>query len=174
MKEAVLEKKGKLGFVNGSVFVVLHPDTFSIKDQLKEEGAKFHSNIGWYFSAKPENYETVEITEEEALEIEGFSVEVKNVKHLIPARFSKSEFQGNIGDKITIEVTLKRSHTFESQFGIKYIYILQDNNGNLYKWSTTKYLDFNYGDKFIISGTVKDHSEFRGEKQTELTRCKVQ
>ena len=33
--------------------------------------------------------------------------------------------------------------------------------------------DVNTGDKVILKGTIKEHNEYRGYKQTVLTRCKV-
>lgn len=45
-------------------------------------------------------------------------------------------------------------------------------DGNILIWKTGKW----FGDDFdvtTITGTVKAHNEFRGVKQTELTRCKL-
>ena len=45
-------------------------------------------------------------------------------------------------------------------------------DGNVYTWKTGKYIDDTV-DEMSITGTVKAHTEFRGIKQTELTRCRV-
>ena len=41
-------------------------------------------------------------------------------------------------------------------------------------WKTQKGIDGEVCDLFKVKGTVKEHSEYRGEKQTTLTRCKVE
>lgn len=83
----------------------------------------------------------------------------------------KSEYQGNIGDRINIEVSDMRVVTgWNTQFGYTYIYKITDNNGNIYTWKTQK---GNIEDVVTIKGTVKAHNEYRGIKQTELTRCKI-
>lgn len=43
--------------------------------------------------------------------------------------------------------------------------------GDTVVWKTSKCLYVE--DVTEITGTVKEHGEYRGEKQTELTRCKV-
>ena len=35
------------------------------------------------------------------------------------------------------------------------------------------WLEQNKGDEVTLNGTIKAHSEYKGIKQTELTRCKV-
>ena len=45
-----------------------------------------------------------------------------------------------------------------------------DKDGNV---TYTRLESINKGDKFTITGSVKEVSEYKGEKQTVLTRCKV-
>lgn len=92
------------------------------------------------------------------------------------AKRIKTEYFGEIGkrykDKIIQNITLITS--WESQWGYIYIYkiILEDNSILTWKTSHGLYLDRNEEfDK--ISFTVKEHKEYRGEKQTEITRCNV-
>jgi len=93
---------------------------------------------------------------------------------------SKSNFVGNIGDKIAVEVSILKSISYESVYGGGFFHIFMDADGNVFKWNTKKYLrdkdcgykDLEQGDKIFISGTIKDHDEYRGEKQTVITRCK--
>ena len=62
--------------------------------------------------------------------------------------------------------------SWETDFGITRIYKLIGADGNVYTWKTGKYLD-DTTNEMSITGTVKAHTEFRGIKQTELTRCRV-
>ena len=60
---------------------------------------------------------------------------------------------------------------WETQWGMTYMFKIIDDEGNVFTWKTSNYPEF---EKFnTLKGTVKAHSEFRNEKQTELTRCKV-
>lgn len=86
---------------------------------------------------------------------------------------SKSEFVGTIKERIVIEnVSIKCVARYETDYGVTKVYRMVDEIGNIYVWKSGNYIED--AEKITIKGTVKAHSEFRGEKQTELTRCKVQ
>lgn len=103
----------------------------------------------------------------------------------------RKENKMKIKDRITLEVTLKCKYKYEKsyQWQTHYhtIFIMEDAEGQQYKWDTTGYLaaepiiddegtvDYqvpDVGDKFILKGTVKDFSEYKGTPQVVLTRCK--
>lgn len=46
-----------------------------------------------------------------------------------------------------------------------------DKNGNVLVWKTG-YQDMEEGKFYTVTGTIKEHNEYSGEKQTVLTRCK--
>ena len=80
---------------------------------------------------------------------------------------STSTFIGNIKDKITVEIKDIR-RLFTNDFGYD-IYRVLGTDDNVYIISTTIY-SLNPGD--IITGTIKGHKEYKGEKQTMLNRIK--
>lgn len=86
-----------------------------------------------------------------------------------------SEYYGTVGDKVTLtEVRSVRLVTsYETVYGLTYIFQIIDSCGNVFIWRTSKYIDT---DKALakIAGTIKSHEEYRGIKQTELTRCKFE
>ena len=90
-----------------------------------------------------------------------------------------SQHVGQVGDKVEIKGLYVRSGSWEqksfSGYGTDtmYIHTFKDTDGNVFTWKTQKYLDLNYGEPVIVKGTIKNHSEYKDEKQTELTRCKV-
>jgi hypothetical protein len=48
------------------------------------------------------------------------------------------------------------------------------NEENILSWFTSSNIsDLEVGKEYWLSATVKEHSEYKGEKQTILTRCKV-
>jgi hypothetical protein len=91
------------------------------------------------------------------------------------------EYVGSIGD--TIETTVKLISIYQSEFcysaynsNTTYIYTFIDSQANIYTWSTSKQLKEEgvfKGYELKIKGKIKDHKEYRGQKQTVLTRCKV-
>lgn len=84
-----------------------------------------------------------------------------------------SEYIGGIGDRVTINVkSIKCVTSWETDYGVTYVYKITDTNGNVYTWKTGKYIDDTDNEMTII-GTVKAHTEFRCVKQTELTRCRI-
>lgn len=104
-----------------------------------------------------------------------------------------SQYVGEIGQRITINVELVKTAEYEQRSFTGYgttwvtVYTLKDENGNKYVWKTTgggldheiktphgiQYAPIEDGEIITIKGTVKEHSEYRGEKQTVLTRCKL-
>ena len=86
------------------------------------------------------------------------------------AENSKSEFFGNVGDKIDLELIYDKTFCFEDGGAIHFFH---DSNENVFKWSTEKSIDCEVGDKVNISGRIKAHQEYKGIKQTSITRCKI-
>lgn len=84
-----------------------------------------------------------------------------------------SNFVGDIGKRLEIELTYKKHFSYETKWGITKIYLFEDAQGNIYKWSTTNYIEKEEGENLKLKGTIKAHDEYNGEKQTVLTRCKV-
>lgn len=80
-----------------------------------------------------------------------------------------SEYVGNVGDKVVIKAIPQCVYTSYNDFGNVYLYkFIVD--GNVFTWRTSRGL----GDcEYELKGTIKNHTEYNGIKQTELTRCRV-
>ena len=183
---------GKLGLAaDGSAWVVMG-NTYERKNELKEAGARFHPSIGWYFSEQMENFECCHFV------ISDFGEQNEFGRWNIPENYwegrchladkiakaqeeyvsgkSCSDFVGEIGDKISIEVTVDRVTGYETQWGFTSVYIMVDADGNIFVWktSTDALDDADKGSHVKLNGKIKDHSEYKGIKQNILTRCKVE
>ena len=80
---------------------------------------------------------------------------------------------GQIGSKVSENIKEWKCLTaWDTQWGTTFLYEFTTEDGNILIWKTSKWLDDEKEFK-TVSGTVKAHNEFRGVKQTELTRCKV-
>lgn len=88
-----------------------------------------------------------------------------------------SEWQGEVGEKKLF--TLKCDSVFyqENCYGRRAtttaIYRLSDENGNRFTWFSSNDV-LEVGNNYNLKGTIKALDEYKGVKQTVLTRCKVQ
>lgn len=85
----------------------------------------------------------------------------------------ESAFVGAEGEKVAASARLLKVGGFESQFGRTNVYTFEDGDHNLLVWKTGTCLSIEVGAYVTLTGTVKEHSEYRNAKQTVLTRCKV-
>jgi hypothetical protein len=83
---------------------------------------------------------------------------------------SPSEFQGNIGDRIEKVLTVRKNICLQGAFGVSSMHIFEDENENIYVWTTTS-KSWPEGSEHKIRGTIKDHKTYKNCKQTVLTRC---
>lgn len=103
---------------------------------------------------------------------------------------AKSQHFGQIGDKIDTTATYIKSawFTVPSFYGFgkedtMYIHtfrigddtvIWKTSTNNLGKFDeNNEWIQFEEGKQVHLKGTIKDHSEYKDEKQTVLTRCRV-
>ena len=90
-----------------------------------------------------------------------------------------SQHVGQEGDKVEFSGTYVRTGSWEQKsfrgYGMDtmYIHTFKDADGNVFTWKTQRCFAFEQGTQVSVKGTVKAHSEYKNEKQTELTRCKV-
>lgn len=93
---------------------------------------------------------------------------------------AKSQHVGNIGEKLDIEATYDHRAYYTAHIGWMeqtiYVHTFRDADGNalIWKTSSTSLVGIVDGDKVKLRGTIKEHNEYNDEKQTALTRCKVE
>lgn len=86
---------------------------------------------------------------------------------------NSSRHVGTPGQALTFRANTVRCMTsYETQYGTKRIYKFIDTAGNVYIWKTGCVI--NETADVLVTGIVKEHTQFRDIKQTELTRCKVE
>lgn len=84
---------------------------------------------------------------------------------------ARSQYVGNIGERIQfIARQIDEVTSFDTMFGTTYLYKMLDGDGNVFVWFASG--KYNTGENVLVKGTVKEHSEYDGVKQTVLTRCK--
>lgn len=98
----------------------------------------------------------------------------------IKAQKAISQYVGEVGEKIEVQVTYVGSPHWTAHIGwmtqTMYAHNFKDDDGNVMVWKTGTYPEAlsEDGKRILLKGTVKEHSEYKDEKQTVLTRCKVQ
>lgn len=87
---------------------------------------------------------------------------------------SKSEYIGTVSQKIEKKiVSIDIVTSYDTDFGLKFVYKMIDENGNTLIWKSTKTFDnLEKMHNCTVKATIKALNEFKGEKQTELTRCR--
>lgn len=165
--------------------------SFSRKDFYKEDTDKIVEKIIEYYNSLDDNSEFNHNIK--VMLNEGY-IDGKNIGYLcyLPQGYAKyiqkekerakrtelsakSEYFGEVGkrykDKVISSINLVT--LFESQFGITYIYKILLDDYTVLTWKTTKSIDIDSKEAENITFTVKEHKEYKGEKQTEVTRCKI-
>ena len=187
-KKKAPERNAKLfsdeGFNNEGFMWIVIGDTFKIKEELKAAGARFNPRFFWHFDHEDTGYPCIKISIEDVAEKNDLDLWVLNdyiweyIEDLLRKNAPKTESQyiGAVGDKLETTVTLTKIHTYETHFTyygeLNYIYKFKDTNGNTLIWKTS-HKDIEESKTYKISGKIKEHSEYNGDKQTILTRCKI-
>lgn len=97
----------------------------------------------------------------------------------IKAEKAISQYVGTVGEKITTDATYLYTAKYKvrsfSGFGedTMCIHMFKDAKGNKLVWRTAKGLAMENDTPVVLTGTIKEHKEYKDEKQTTLTRCKV-
>ena len=83
-----------------------------------------------------------------------------------------SNYVGSVGDRITIKGVVPTCiYSTQSEYGFMFIYRIIDKDGNEFIWKTSK--DLLPDVEVDVVATIKGHNEYRGNKQTEITRAKT-
>ena len=176
----------------GETFIIVGTDTYPIKDMLKAEGWTYNPLLGWHTSAPScsivssyhihtihfddvYNFIFDKITDKAYTEIKSTAKDhmVRILRAYRPQDMVESQYVGELGDKlVNIPVVLESKRKFNSAYGESNIFLF-NMNGNILVWITKLNVAAEIGSHMRLSGTIKEFKEFRGCKQTRVTRCKI-
>lgn len=98
----------------------------------------------------------------------------RELQKQLKAERGTGDWIGTQGGKIATSATLVRHAGFDTAFGYKTVLSFCDEEGNALVWKTqTPPRGLVVGSTYSLMATVKDHGEYSGDKQTEITRTKV-
>ena len=175
-------KRDIYGFGPEGFLWIFKGDTYAAIDWFKENGAKYNKVWGWAFSSTvelpdpiPVGLEAVKLTWEQ-VSSDGINLnderEMKKTVDALRYEPSTSDYVGDIGDKIELDLVCQRAVATSGYYGTQFFHTFTDSCGNVFVWSTTtKQLES--GIEYHVKGTVKDHSMYRNTKQTVLKRCTI-
>ena len=92
-----------------------------------------------------------------------------------PKEATNTVYYGKPGEKFfNIAGIVKNIRSFDSMYGTCYFVTIVDDNGHMFVWkaSNPDRSIFKELSTLVISGTVKEHAEYKGVKQTIVTRVK--
>ena len=173
-------QKEVLGFEKGYI-TIFKGDTYGELEWFRASNARFARGWGWYIisteeipSDLPEGIEPIQLPWECVGQEDGTLKAEHLVKEAVEALIynaGTSEFQGQIGERLEVTVTINSVYRSESSFGSMYnMHIMSDDNGNEYIWTTSSKC-WSVGERKTIRGTVKEFRTYKNQKQTVLSRC---
>ena len=175
----------KVGFSNDGTAWVVIGDTYSIKDALKSEGAKFDRILGWHFDHEVENHLcfTVNVSDvcskdyKDDYDFNDSAYEFVNALREKNMPKSNSQFLGEIGDKVRMNLKYIGSSSYTTHYTWygedHYILKFEDESGNAVIWNTSSPKCLDEGKTYSVAGTIKEHKTYKGVDQTVLNRCRI-
>lgn len=173
-------QKVVLGFINDFI-TIFKNNNYENSDYFRSKGARYTKWWGWFFASDaeipedlPEGVIPVRLdwslvgTSDEKLKSDK---EVADVVDSLIYNNGESEYQGEIGEKIERILIVEKAIALDGFYGASTMHIMRDDDGNCYVW-TTAAKSWEPQTEHHIVGTVKDHKQYKGMKQTILTRCR--
>ena len=167
---------------NGVTWIYAKADSYEKKDILKQLGMKFSKNLLWHAPFLiPEIADAcvkIDIQDIATATAWGEYCYNPNVNDIIKSKMiiekSDSEWiEGKINDRIQIKVSFVSKRIINTRFGLTNLYTFISENKNKIQWWSQTNIDFPKENIFTLAGTIKDFNEFKNEKITTLTRCKI-
>ena len=179
MKETKSQKE-VLGFTNGYI-TIFKGDTFNNQDYFRMSSARYARTWGWYFISTepipediPEGVEAVRLPWDIIGKEDGTLKSDTEIAAAVESLLydpDASEYQGEIGEKLELVLTVEKAFALDGYYGPQTLHTMRDYDGNCYVWITAA-KSWEVGTEHHICGTVKDHKQYKGVRQTVLTRCR--
>ena len=172
------------GFGDAGYIWIFKGDTYSALDWFKFQPTKYSRMLGWYLNSDTEmpdplpiGVTPVKLYWDDVCDETGEHFkdedEVRAFVDTLVYEAGNSTWQGEIKERLTLELTCTRIIHFDGTYGRSTLLSFEDEDGNIFTWTTSTDKDIVEDGKYIIAGTVKDHITYRNTQQTVLTRCSI-
>jgi hypothetical protein len=82
---------------------------------------------------------------------------------------------GAVKARAVYTLTMTGCTSWDTDYGTTHCYRFSDQVGNVAIWKSSRVIqELAIGGVYLVKGTVKAHGEWKGTKQTQLTRCSVE
>ena len=174
-------QKDILGFQKGYI-TIFKGDQEKYEDWFNRSIARYCRFWGWYIVSEdvvpfdlPHDIEPIELS----WDLVGIGTKLRDEEDVRTAINSllygahPSTFQGCIGDRLDMTITVIKAEKHENRYGNTYFHTFEDKCGNHYMWNTgAKFWEC--GSVKHIRGSVKEHRVINNIQTTVLTRCMEQ
>ena len=172
----------RVAILNEHIAMHGYDTQFSVSDFLQDVSADVQNIIDYYLSCESNSefiHNVQTILKEDYVDYKslGFVCYLpqgyaKHMDTVAKINRQKHEHYGEIGKRYK-NVAIKSvfcAAAFDTEFGVKRIWNITIEDGTVITWKTTKFIADGFA---AIDFTVKAHGEYKGKKQTEVTRCKI-
>jgi len=180
--------RNAFGFGEAGFITLFKGDSTILNDWAHETNpcrARFNLLFGWFCPSKLEivnlpaeitpivlKWEDIHNSDDPEDLTMRDEAEVRKIVHELLDDLSKSEYQGEVGDWLEREVTIKKNVPVDGRFGESRVHIMEDSDGNEYVWITAS-KNLEVGFKCVMRMKVKEHKEYNDVKQTVVYYCKM-
>lgn len=174
-------QKELLGFTDSFITIFKGELSSEAQQYFEESPARYNKFWGWYLVSSepipddlPEGIEPMRLDWDLVGKEDGSlktDAEVSAAVEPILYEDDPSEYQGEIGDKLSLIVIVEKAIPLDGYYGPSTMHIMRDYDGNCYVW-TTAAKSWEPNTEHEITGTIKDLRKYKGVKQTVLTRCR--
>ena len=168
---------------NGDTYIVIG-DSYSIKDKLKSFGFKYSDYIKWHAATPSEDWDftTKKVNVNDFYHwvpgLKGYLISKDGkdkLKKIYAEAPSEGEWVGNIGERVSVEVSFIGRRTFDGNWGAASLFMFDTLDHQRLIWNTTTCPIVPNADTFILTATVKKNSfDSTGRKVTYITRAKME
>jgi hypothetical protein len=159
------------------------PETYGKRPRLVEDFVKraqaadrraYRAQVQWDLDAPKRE----QAAREQAERDEAARLERERIERDIAERKAISQHLGTVGERLELDLIVRRVASYQAvpyasysrNTVTRYVITLRDVSGNVVVWFSEYPQEL--GTALRLRGTVKEHSEYQGEKQTTIQRVK--
>ena len=165
------------------VSVYIKEDSYERRKELAADGYKFNKTLKWHKITQLDQEQPVKTTIEngvftfdleDSLQSKDMTIEkvVENAVKAYNQTQHPTDWVGTIGERREFSAVLEDIILYRNDYGSRMVKF-KDAEGHNLLWFTAAEIKCNIGDKIILRGTIKEHSERKGIKSTILSRCNI-